>query len=244
MHTHQSRPKSSASAPLQQKTEASNDRSSAAGMMNLQGTIGNRGVQRMIQAKMTVGPVGDPYEQEADQVASEVVQQLQMKPTLETIQRMELPEEEELQMKPTLETIQRMELPEEEELQMKPAVEAIQRMELPEEEELQMKPAEGGFDVSASVEQRIQAKNGSGSKMDEQTRSGMEEAFGADFGGVSIHHDAEAGGISDSIGAQAFTQGQDVFFANGKYDPGSKGGQELLAHELTHVVQQTGGQVE
>ncbi|MCU6796061.1 DUF4157 domain-containing protein, partial [Paenibacillus sp. WQ 127069] len=109
------------------------------------------------------------------------------------------------------------------------------------EEELQMKSAGEGFDVTPSIEQRIQTKSGSGSKMDGNTLSGMEQAFGADFGDVSIHHDSEAGDISRSIGAQAFTQGKDVFFGNGKYDPGSQGGQELLAHELTHVVQQTGG---
>ncbi|MDF2961494.1 MAG: hypothetical protein K0S39_3229, partial [Paenibacillus sp.] len=172
MPIHQSRQKGKASmARIQRKTEEAKVTSdtahlphnpqhvTAAGMMSLQGTIGNRGVQRMvagahehgggnrlpIQAKMSVGPVGDQYEQEADKVASQVVQQLQMKPEAEAVQRMESPEleEEELQMKPAAEAIQRMGLPEEEELQMKPAAETVQRMESPEleEEELQMKPA-------------------------------------------------------------------------------------------------------
>ncbi|MDQ0903739.1 hypothetical protein [Paenibacillus sp. V4I7] len=147
-----------------QRTKSSTQGQSAgADLMNIQRTIGNKAVGSMltVQTKLTVGPVGDSYEQEADQVGKEVAdhiaasesggasktdvqrtesegagsedEELQMKPA-ETIQRME--EEEELQMKPATETIQRME--EEEELQMKPSADSIQRME--EEEELQMKP--------------------------------------------------------------------------------------------------------
>jgi hypothetical protein len=85
----------------------------------------------VIQTKMTIGAPGDKYEQEADQMASQVVNQINQP---SSIQR-ESPEEEELQMKP--DTIQR-ESPEEEELQMKP--DTIQRQAPPEEEELQMKP--------------------------------------------------------------------------------------------------------
>ncbi|NOU93618.1 DUF4157 domain-containing protein [Paenibacillus sp. LMG 31456] len=340
MPIHQSRQngKSSAMASIQRKSGAAKSASNAtqlphngqqltaADMMSLQGTIGNRGVQRMIsslpeqgignrlpiQAKMSVGPVGDSYEQEADKVAGQVVQQLQKKPATDSIQRMEGSEEEseelqmkpatdsiqrmegleeeseelqmkpatdsiqrmegseeeseELQMKPATDSIQRMEGSEEEseELQMKPATDSIQRMEGSEEEseelqmkpatdsiqrmkgleeeseELQMKPAAGGFDVTPSIEQRIQAKSGAGSQMDAKTRLGMEQAMGADFSKVSIHNDAESGKLNEAIGAQAFTKGNDVFFSNGKYDPSSAQGQELLAHELTHVVQQRG----
>ncbi|MBE8991324.1 DUF4157 domain-containing protein [Nostoc sp. LEGE 12450] len=49
--------------------------------------------------------------------------------------------------------------------------------------------------------------------------------------------------LSFDIQARAFTTGEDVFFRQGEYNPGSQGGQELLAHELTHVVQQNGGMV-
>ncbi|SFM02309.1 hypothetical protein SAMN03159341_11461, partial [Paenibacillus sp. 1_12] len=125
MHTHQPRhhSKSNSEAALQRKTSAkdpTNHSATAASseMMSLHEVIGNRNVQRMlvggstskmpIQAKMTVGPVGDQYEQEADQVAGQVVQQLQMRSANESIQREseggEL-EEEELQMKPAVESI-------------------------------------------------------------------------------------------------------------------------------------------
>jgi len=62
--------------------------------------------------------------------------------------------------------------------------------------------------------------------------------MGADFSGVKVYTDAQADQLSRSIQAKAFTTGQDVFFRQGAYEPRSRGGQELIAHELTHVVQQ------
>jgi peptidoglycan hydrolase-like protein with peptidoglycan-binding domain len=76
--------------------------------------------------------------------------------------------------------------------------------------------------------------------MDAATRSEMESSFGADFGRVNIHTDAEAVQMSKELGAQAFTHGNDVYFNKGKYNPGSGEGKHLLAHELTHTIQQTG----
>lgn len=72
----------------------------------------------------------------------------------------------------------------------------------------------------------------------------VEPIMGADFSGVKVHTDAQADQLSRSIQAKAFTTGQDVFFRQGAYEPGSRGGQELIAHELTHVVQQTGRAVQ
>jgi hypothetical protein len=63
----------------------------------------------------------------------------------------------------------------------------------------------------------------------------------ADFSGVKVHTDAQSDQLNRSIQAKAFTTGQDVFFRAGAYQPGSRAGQELIAHELTHVVQQTQG---
>jgi hypothetical protein len=68
----------------------------------------------------------------------------------------------------------------------------------------------------------------------------MEDAFGADFSGVKVHSDAQSDSLNQSLQATAFTTGSDVFFAKGQYKPTSPAGQELLAHELTHVVQQGG----
>jgi hypothetical protein len=85
---------------------------------------------------------------------------------------------------------------------------------------------------------------GGGSPLPDGTRLQMESAFGTDFWGVRVHTGAEADASARSLGAHAYTAGNDVVFANGRYDPVSDGGQRTLAHELTHVVQQRSGPVE
>jgi hypothetical protein len=72
-------------------------------------------------------------------------------------------------------------------------------------------------------------------------RSRMESNFGADFGHVRIHTDRSAGQLSRMMGAEAFTYGRHIFFSPGQFDPGSRRGQGLLAHELTHTLQQYPG---
>jgi len=224
----------------------------------LQRTLGNQTLGRLaIQRKMTLGPVGDAYEQEADAVAKQVVNRLHTSPaqsvTAQTTQRQA--EEDELQMKPL---VQRQE--EEEEVQMKPlpAISTLQRQE--EEEELQMKPllqrqeeeelqAKGdpmlaGGDLSGDVETAVsQAKSG-GEPLNVNVRQPMENAFNADFSSVKIHTDSQADSLNRSLSARAFTTGQDIFFRSGEYNPGSTAGQELLAHELTHTVQQGAASVQ
>jgi hypothetical protein len=69
----------------------------------------------------------------------------------------------------------------------------------------------------------------------------MEPRFGADFSRVRVHTDGGAVQMSRDLQAQAFTTGQDIYFGAGRYDPGSEDGKRLLAHELTHVVQQNSG---
>ncbi len=66
--------------------------------------------------------------------------------------------------------------------------------------------------------------------------------MGSDFSRVKVHTDQTADTLNRSIQARAFTTGNDVFFRQGEYNPQSRGGQELIAHELTHVVQQGGVQ--
>ena len=81
--------------------------------------------------------------------------------------------------------------------------------------------------------------SGGGVPMPADLRAKMERAFGADFSAVRIHQGPQA----RALGALAYTQGTDIHFAPGQYDPTSTAGQELLGHELTHVVQQTQGRV-
>ncbi len=94
--------------------------------------------------------------------------------------------------------------------------------------------------VQADFETALNRARGGGSPLDNTFRAKVEPAMGADFSGVKVHTDAEADRLNRSIQAKAFTTGQDIFFKKGEYEPGSQQGQELLAHELTHVVQQKG----
>ena len=100
--------------------------------------------------------------------------------------------------------------------------------------------AEGESQVSSEVEEGIQRTRGGGQKLDNGIRDRMESAIGADFSGVRIHTDAQADKMSRAVSARAFTVGRDIYFRQGAYQPGSSNGRELLAHELTHVVQQSG----
>jgi len=98
----------------------------------------------------------------------------------------------------------------------------------------------GGFAVGDSIESDISRETGRGSGLDGSTRGQFEGFFGVDLGGVRLHADSKAAELSRSLGAEAFTVGNDVFFGEGRFTPGSSSGMGLLAHELTHVVQQGG----
>ncbi|MEM9777714.1 MAG: DUF4157 domain-containing protein, partial [Chloroflexota bacterium] len=100
----------------------------------------------------------------------------------------------------------------------------------------------GGEDraVHDPVENAIDRKRGGGQALDKNVRSQMEGHLGSDFSGVRVHTDGESDNLNRSLNAKAFTTGNDVFFSNGAYEPGSHSGQKLIAHELTHVVQQGG----
>lgn len=89
-----------------------------------------------------------------------------------------------------------------------------------------------------AIEQKINAKRGSGRPLEPHIKSQMDDSFAYDFSDVRIHSDKEAAELCASLNAQAFAIGNDIFFNEGKFDPESDTGKELLAHELTHVVQQ------
>ncbi|MGC1375921.1 MAG: DUF4157 domain-containing protein, partial [Anaerolineales bacterium] len=147
-------------------------------------------------------------------------------------------EDKELQTKSLL---QREAAPEEDkELQTKSL---LQREAAPEEDkELQTKAKtdKEGFEAGAGFEQRLNATRGGGAPLPDQTRTFMESRFGADFSDVRIHTGSEAAKLNRAVSAQAFTQGKDIYLGAGKENVESHEGKELLAHELTHVVQQTG----
>jgi len=97
--------------------------------------------------------------------------------------------------------------------------------------------------ASSGLQSQLNSSKGGGSAMSKDTASSMGSAFGADFSGVRIHTGSQAVQMNQELGAQAFTHGSDIYFNQGKYDTSSTGGKHLLAHELTHTLQQGGGEV-
>lgn len=95
-----------------------------------------------------------------------------------------------------------------------------------------------GGEASSDLESAINRSRGSGQPLDTGLQQSMGQAMGTNFSQVRVHTGAQADALNQSIHAKAFTTGQDVFFRQGEYQPGSRKGQELIAHELTHVVQQ------
>ena len=181
-------------------------------VIRLQRVAGNRAVGQLIQqkarpgvvqAKLTVGPAKDAFEQEADRVAAAVVNA----PAQAEVAQRAPEEEEELQAKPDLQ-----------------------------------RNSSDGFEAGDEIEHRLEGQKGSGSPLPAETRAFMEPRFGADFSGVQLHTDSAAAQLSRDLNAQAFTRGPDIFMGSGTYNPGTSSGKELLAHELTHVVQQGSAQ--
>ncbi len=218
---------------LLQRTAAAPEQVSSAEAKVLQRAVGNQALGRLGRSN---GRTADPIQRKAlsDKSLESIMGRIGGKTA--AVQRQE--EEEDIQMKPAG-TIQRQE--EEEEIQMKPA-DAIQRQEEEEDEEemIQLKAdtASPG-PVTNEVESQIQSSKSGGSPMSQDLKGPMEQAFGADFSGVRLHTDSQADGLNQSLQAKAFTTGDHIYFRGGEYNPGSSQGQELIAHELTHTIQQS-----
>ena len=90
----------------------------------------------------------------------------------------------------------------------------------------------------ASAQTAIQNKITGGQPLSSDVRSYMEPRFGADFSNVRIHSDPESASLSNQLSARAFTYQNHVFFSRDQYQPGTSEGKQLLAHELTHTIQQ------
>ncbi|MGE5381395.1 MAG: DUF4157 domain-containing protein [Methylocystaceae bacterium] len=165
-----------------------------ANIQRLQGILGNQTVSGLIQAKLTVGPVQDRYEQEADRVAEQIVSRPQSSQPSGGYTSASQP----------------------------------------------LTETDGGFVASPVIESRLTARQGMGQPLPSAIQSLMESQFSADLSQVRIHTDSEAGRINQELEAEAFTHGNDIYMAEGRYSPHSSSGQRLLAHELTHVIQQGG----
>jgi hypothetical protein len=222
----------------------------------------------LLQAKLAVNEPGDQYEQEADRVADRVMRlaspggTVPATPAGQGLQRAcaSCEEEERLQRAPLPDVLQRKcaACEEEEEPLMRAASGILQRdeaggpaadpaleaEEIAEEEEekdgcAQTKRAPGVPVVTPSIEAGIDSLRGRGTPLSPPTRDFFEQRLGYDFGSVRVHTGPRADASARSVGALAYTLGTDVVFGAGQYAPHSDTGRRLLAHELTHVVQQT-----
>jgi len=178
----------------------------------------------IIQTKLKVSEPGDDQEREADTMADKVVKRK--------------PEEEKVHRRPDEEKVQKKQ--EDDKLHKKQDDEKVHKK--PEEEKVHKKPTAAAAAGPGPTASGAVGKEG-GSALPASALGEMSSGFGYDFGNVKIHTDRQAQEMSEQLGAQAFTYKGDIYFNKGKFDPGSKEGKWLLAHELAHVVQQSGDDV-
>ena len=101
--------------------------------------------------------------------------------------------------------------------------------------------SEQSFELDEDTATRVERERGGGQVLDRSVQEKMGTAMGYDFSDVHVHTSPEADALNRDLSAQAFTTGSDIYFREGAYAPNSSSGQELLAHEMTHVVQQSSG---
>lgn len=215
-----------------------------------------------VQMKMEVSKPGDPLEKEADHMAGKVMRMASPAPAPAPLKEEKLQKspDERLQ-KSTDDKLQKAAAPEkeiqkkeEEKLQKAPesgdklqkqADEKLQKAPAPEKEiqkkeddKLQRKEAGGGGAAASNVQSAITGKMTGGQPMSNDVRSFMEPRFNADFSNVRIHSDPEAASLNNQLSARAFTHRNHIFFSRDQYQPGTSDGKHLLAHELTHTIQQ------
>lgn len=222
-------------------------------VLYLQKNIGNRAVlpiiqSRILQAKLIIGKHNDILEKEADCLADQVMRMRAPSCSEDNedlgVQRQA--KEEEIKTKSLAHQIKPQIQPqtdEEEELIQSKMIGSniLQRQESSEEEEepIQVKSANAQiFKATSNLESSINALRGSGQPLPKSTRDFFESRFGTDFSKIRIHTDPTAANTANSMNARAFTIGKDIVFNAAQYSPDTIQGKKLLAHELTHTIQQ------
>jgi hypothetical protein len=229
-------------------------------VLNLQKTAGNQAVKGLfdagkIQPKLTIGQPGDKYELEADRMAEQVMRMpdtvcptcVDEKEEEEVVLRESLPSEEssfvqrqvgeEEEKKKKEEPIQTKLISARITPLVQKQVEDVEKKKR-EKEMFQAKENSGGLSVTADIDSSINRLRGKGEPLSESVKNYFEPRFGYDFSGVKVHTGSEAAYTAKSINAHAFAVGNDVVFGANNYSPETGEGKKLLAHELTHVVQQ------
>ncbi|MEA2922910.1 MAG: hypothetical protein QOD25_32 [Alphaproteobacteria bacterium] len=186
-----------------------------------------------IQRKPTVSSPGEPLEREADEMADRVMRMVETGPiggAPAGIQRKCAACGQEEKKSSRSASRQSIEGREEELGELAPV--AVQR---------KAEFSAPSFPTAASsrtIADRLAASKSGGELLTSGTHDSMETAFGRDFSRVRVHRDSDAAALSHQLSAVAFTHGSHIYFGSGRYDPEGWSGKRLLAHELTHVVQQ------
>ncbi|SDF80949.1 eCIS core domain-containing protein [Chitinophaga filiformis] len=202
-----------------------------------------------VQRKLTIGKPDDHYEKQADQVADKVVQRTSEPAAVQakavapapvtTVPTGHTPssaaQSDALQMKE--QEGKEEEISEgEKKLQRKPIFDSM--ADPPDDIQKKGNGNDATDTAGSGLEDRLQKTKGSGTPLPSDTKTAMESSIGADFSNVRIHTGSEAAALSNDLQAQAFTHGNDIYFNDNKFDSTSSTGRHLLAHELTHTVQQ------
>jgi len=203
-----------------------------------------------IQTKLKVSQPGEPEEVEADRMAEKVTNgSVQRHSALQRASQKEdeklsrvAKEDEEVHKKEDEEKLSKKEISEEEKINKKEKKEEVQKKTDDEKDlvapKAQLQKQSASF-VTLPIATKIHSTKGAGSSLPDGVANEMSGLFGYDFTGVRIHTGSESEKLNDQLQAQAFTHGSDIYFNSGKYAPQTIPGKKLLAHELTHTIQQT-----
>ncbi len=205
-----------------------------------------------VQAKLNIGKPNDKYEVEADKMADQVVKgskknnpepffSLSSSPTMNRKQQAPKENEtetevQEKQLADAVSSVKEFGTPPQLPVQKK-----CSACETEEKEKIQTKTTSDQSNVPTNndnLESTLNASKGKGSRLSESVTHEMNQGFGSDFSNVNIHTDSNAVQMNQQLGSQAFTNGNDIYFNQGKFSPNTESGKHLLAHELTHTIQQ------
>lgn len=194
-----------------------------------------------IQTKLSVGRADDAFEHEADATADKIVAMPAPAPAPLSpaaapgsgiqAKAAEAPDPKPLKKEEEKERLRKKE---------DGPIPTVRLKAADEKEKLRKKSETTATEAPSGFESQLSASQSGGSAMSAETRGYMEPRFASDFSGVKIHTDGAAVQMSKSVGAQAFTYQNHIYFNEGKYQPSAPEGRRLLAHELTHVLQQGG----
>lgn len=221
------------------RTEPSQKASSP--VLRSQQAVGNRVTRQLVWTKLRINRPDDPFEREANRMAEWVVRTW----NAPGASQLPLVQEPFAAKAPHNQSVQRLagyrspalsdsEVAREDE-EERPSPAQVQRLRSDGASgKSQSQPREGASPLS----KRLASSRNQGFSLSHAVRTSMEGRLGFDFSRVRIHTDAQAARLSDSLQARAFTYGRHVYFSRGEYRPDVESGRHLLAHELTHVIQQ------